>query len=112
MFYHDLYCLKLNKNWQGIDTEEIKKDANAAVKNEVPTEVKADVSKPIQAKAAEKNTDLKDKKVVEAPKAKTAPKAKKEHLLHMFKESVKKAAVKLCVNNKNTDRKRTPPEIS
>ena len=50
----------------------LKKDANAAVKNEVPTEVKADVSKPIQAKAAEKNTDLKDKKVVEAPKAKTA----------------------------------------
>ena len=50
----------------------LKKDANAAVKNEVPTEVKADVSKPIQAKAAEKNTDFKDKKVVEAPKAKTA----------------------------------------
>ena len=29
-----------------------------------------------------------------------------------FKESVKKAAVKLCVNNKNTERNRTPPEIS
>ena len=28
MFYHDLHCLKLNKNWQGIDTEEIKKAIN------------------------------------------------------------------------------------
>ena len=49
----------------------LKKDAKATVKNEVLTEVKANVSKPIQAKVAEKNTDFKDKKVVEAPKAKT-----------------------------------------
>ena len=50
----------------------LKKDIKPAVKNEVPTEVKADVSKPIQAKGTEKNTELKDKNVVEAPKTKTA----------------------------------------
>ena len=55
----------------------LKKDAKLAVKNEVPTEVKAYVSKPIQAKTAEKNTELKDKKAVEASKAKN-PSTKKE----------------------------------
>jgi translation initiation factor IF-2 len=49
-----------------------KKAAPAPVKTEVLVEAKADVAKPVPAKIVEKNAEFKEKKVVEAPKAKIA----------------------------------------
>jgi translation initiation factor IF-2 len=77
--------------------------APAPVKIEVPTEVKADIPKPIEAKAVvETKPEVKQKVVVEAPKAKIAPIKKEVVAAPVAKVKTPKVVVEIPVEDFTT----------
>ncbi len=80
-----------------------KKVVPAPVKAEVSTEVKADIPKPIQAKVVvETKPEVKEKAVVEAPKAKQAPAKKEVVVAPVAKVKTPKVVVEIPVEDFTT----------